>query len=304
MARRVLIRGQGDSDGDGTDEELVLYEDGTLQVGPLFTTVATTSAIPYFIEEQGGLEVVLLNRARSVRGVLVTLPIDAEEAPPNRFQLLRISGAELIPMLDLVLGTYGHQPLEIPGNGTVRYREDGRMACDRLDGALRAVLQRVVLRLQSDGTMDEQRQSTRRTQRCDELDTWPTVYILRGDDSTLVGEALAGALGADATTTTRLALPGSGEPTVGIRVAVERPGLSFVEEIYLERNGERVLPRVCGDNNPVAFCADDDRAIRISQGDGLPVAFDVSGDTNNVLVVRGHYVPVPRAPDATRPDVR
>src|SRR5688500_17560103 len=219
--RTERLRGSGDLDGIAGDESIVLWSDGTLEVGGLTGHVTIPDASEYFQQHQSTVQVVLVNRRAGVRGVLVGLPVEGDEDPPNRWQLLVRAGATLRLVLDVSLGAYGVTPLRFPGDGTARYIEDGWTACIRADHPRTVRRDEVTLRAGRSGMMVEAaRRPTARAQQCDQLAACPAVYVLGGPTPVFAGEILRNLRGASAYALQSLPL-GDAEGTLRVRLAEE-----------------------------------------------------------------------------------
>ncbi|MCA9660557.1 MAG: hypothetical protein KC486_19605 [Myxococcales bacterium] len=154
-----------------------------MRAGDARGEVEVPGAAPAWRSRQASIEVVVLDRARDLRAVLVLLPTADVKDPPNRAQLLLLDvdgdgdGARLVPVLDLVLGIYGVgvAALEFPGDGSARLVEDGWMACAREDHPEAPVVREVVVYRPVDGgrMAEVERRPTALTQRCADLPSCP-----------------------------------------------------------------------------------------------------------------------------------
>lgn len=120
------------------DPALALWSDGTLTAGGHVGHADVPRSDPYFLEQQGGLTRVVLEVGDARPAILVALPTEETEDPPNRYQLFvfgerppGLARPRLERVLDAVLGSYGPTPLRFPGDGSVRYAEDAWTACER-----------------------------------------------------------------------------------------------------------------------------------------------------------------------------
>jgi hypothetical protein len=173
----LVVEGEGELAAGRGPERLAVTEDGVVRAGALRGEVEVPGASPAWRSRQASIEVVVLERARDLRAVLVLLPTADVKEPPNRAQLLLVDrdGDRLVRVLDLVLGIYGVTELEFPGDGSARYVEDGWTACAREDHPEAPVVREaVVFRLDDGGAMAEvERRPTELTQRCADLPSCP-----------------------------------------------------------------------------------------------------------------------------------
>jgi hypothetical protein len=287
----VLLRAEGDLLGDPSPETVTLHADGTLVAGPARANVELTGANEYWMQQQARLRVVTLDRAGPTRGVLVSLPIDAEEDPSNRHRLFLLDGSTLRLVLDVSPGTYGPIDLDFPGDGTMHYIEDGWSACERLHHPARpAVRDEVVWRLDGDTMRESERRPTRQRQDCSQLAACPFVYVLDGERAAFAGEILRNLRGFDAYALQELSLPAGGGDGVHVRLTEEKDEVTYLDEIYLEVDGVRYEPVSCSSQSAL-FCRADHRAFVMRRGDSLDLSFDAPAGSA-VLYARGYYVPL------------
>ncbi|MEM6959632.1 MAG: hypothetical protein AAF645_28370 [Myxococcota bacterium] len=126
---RPLAVSQGDTDS----ARIELFGDGRLRVGDIEARVEMTGASMFWMERQAAVAWVELDSARGQRAVLVTLPVNETEDPPNRYQLFLVEDQALRRVFDQVIGAYGVQPVRFPGDGSLRYNDDSWAACQRED---------------------------------------------------------------------------------------------------------------------------------------------------------------------------
>ncbi|MEM9190645.1 MAG: hypothetical protein AAGF12_15780 [Myxococcota bacterium] len=294
----VLLQAEGDVDGDGTADSVELRDNGDLRAGSLQGVVELTDADEYFMNEQAALSVVDFDRG--VRAVLVALPTEESEDPPNRYQLFVPRDGGLARILDVVIGAYGPIELRFSGNGTAEHTEDGWTACDRLGHPRRAARQDVTLRLDADGQLVEGgRQNSGEFQICDHLAACPFVYLVRADERAQVGEILRNLRGAEAAGWQGLALPRSEGGVLRLELREEKPEVTYLDAIAVDVGGTRTLPLACREENPPAYCAQDGIVHRMVWGDRLELEFEMPSrdvpDAAATLVAYGHYVPTPSA---------
>lgn len=277
--------------------EVWLGADGVLHVGELTTPIER-----FFGPEahaptdwlQADLRVVPFAEDRDA--VLLTLPTLADEDPPNRYRLFLVTGGELVMIFDRVVGTYGVQPVEVPGDGTVRYVEDGWAACDRTDHPPEATRQEVVHRWDpTHGRMIERRRDTAQTQRCDQLSACPFVYLVENGEVRFVGEILRNLRGREQAALQPLELGLVRSRTVRLLLREEKKEVTFLDELYAEIDGVRVDPRSCHEERP-SFCDADGQPLVMRQGDEVGIELQLPPGAGEVtLWARGYYVPTPTA---------
>jgi len=339
----ALRRVRGDLIGDAGLEEVILYRDGLLAAGSLHGMVdmngascRITATCPFETGSPQGavdmsgasdhttLRVVDLDRARGLRGVLVTLVTDDDEDPPNRYQLFVPAKAVLRRILNVTPGVYGSPEsgkLKFSGDGTVRYLEDGWSACERAGltpppGSSpprypTAALEEVVLGLQKDGLMAPTgRELTSQMQVCYPFAACPFVYVMdEHGAANLIGEILRDlrGVGSYASQTLALPLPARTDTALHVRLAEAKPEVTHLDQIFVEIDGVRVAPKACAGSSSrkrPAYCSADRRAHVLREGDTLDLRFELpSTGGRPVLHASGYYVPTPdptRMPAATR----
>lgn len=295
----VLLRAHGDLDGDGTADDLVLHPDGTLVAGRSQTQVELTGASEYWMGKQASLRVVDLDAATHLRAVLLELPTAEEEDPPNRVQLFVLDGDRLRRVLDWAPTGYGPVQVELPGDGSLRYVEDGWTACDRAPHSTDPVArERVTLRMKgaagADGMTEVEREPSGLVQQCNQLAACPHVYVLDGDRWAHVGELLRHLRGAAAYERQSLALPIPRGDLLRVRIAEEKPEVTHLDAVALSVDGQLHLPVSCDRQAPLPeHCAVDRAATRLRLGDALELVFEVPRDARTIeLVGWGFYLPL------------
>lgn len=91
--------------------------------------------------------------------------------------------------------------------------------------------------------------------------------------------------------TQRLALETTCTGPIEVRLAEEKPEVTFLDAIFLEVDGVRHSPREC---EGTAHCEDDGRYTRLSRGESLELTFDIEArNCRRVeLVADGFYMPL------------
>ncbi len=297
-AEVILLRARGDVDGKDGEEELVLRGDGTLVAGRFEGQAAVDRASDYWMKKQARLKVVALDAGTHVRVVLLELPALSEEDPPNRVQLFVVDGERLRRVLDWTPTGYGPVSLDLPGDGSLRYVEDGWTACDRAKhpSAEPVARERVTLRMTGEPGAEQmtevEREPSGLVQRCDELAACPHVYVLDGDRATYVGEILRHLRGAAAYDRQSLGLPSPPGDVLRVRIAEEKPEVTHLDAIALSVDGRLHLPLGCHEVPLPEHCEVDHAATRLGPGEVLELAFEVPRDARTIeLVGWGFYLP-------------
>lgn len=160
---------------DGQSHAVYLDETGMIHVGAA-TIVTEVPAGPgdsdeaaYFWDKQARLSVASFTAEQPA--VVLATPTSESEDPPNRYQVFLVDETGLTRIFDKVIGAYGVQPVRLPGDGTIRFTEDGWTACERLKYPKEAVMQEVVYRMdaQSGETVEAERTDTADSMICDQL---------------------------------------------------------------------------------------------------------------------------------------
>lgn len=145
-----------------------LHEDGMLTRGAARGHVEIPSLDPYWLGEQASLREVDLGADVTV--IVVELPLPDDEDPANRVQAFVREGDVLRKVWDWTPSGYGPVTLEFPGDGRVRYTEDGWTACIAAGHPKGAVpLMRVTLGLEGGVFVEVSREASGAVQRCDQL---------------------------------------------------------------------------------------------------------------------------------------
>ena len=154
----------------GVEQTIVLYEDGRLVVGGLEARAEIPTLNSYWIDQQAEIMVIDFGAADYDQAILVSLPIDELEDPPNRSQLFVEDDGVLRRILDRAFGVYNVTPLTFVGDGTVEYQEDRWSACLRAEMPAEANRQIVTLALDDSGMLVEAaRRDSGDVQACDRL---------------------------------------------------------------------------------------------------------------------------------------
>jgi hypothetical protein len=296
----VVVEGHGDLDGKPGDEALRLYSDGTIFGGNWVGRVQVPAATDYFREHQASISVEVLDQAKGTRVVVIALPTEEDEDPPNRYQILAPRGAALATIYDQVLGVYGVTQLRFPGDGTVRYTEDSWTACGSPHGEAGASpsepvsIDEITLALDGGGVLARTQESpSGQTFDCNDLAACPWIYVDGAAGPVRVGEILRDVRGRAAYALQHLALPAAAAGPLRVRVAEEEDEVTFLDEIYVEADGLRVAPTACATAAPQAYCVADHQPLRLARGDVLELTFDLPAATTPIVFARGYYVPTP-----------
>lgn len=284
---------------DGGDQPVWLGPDGVVHVGPLTTALGEHYTGPDDVYagfwRQASLAVVTFDGDRDA--IVLALPTRDEEDPANHYWVWIVHEGALFAVFDQVVGTYGVQPLLLPGDGTVRYVEDGWGACTRLEHPAEATRQEVVHRWNAATGVSEERTDTEQVQRCDQLAACPFVYLVDGGEETFVGEVLRDIRGRENAALQPLAIGPAASGALHVRLREEKEEVTFLDELYAEVDGVRLDPVSCGGGD-AAFCAADGRPHVMRPGDELDVRFELPAGGELTIWARGYYVPTPTA--ATR----
>jgi hypothetical protein len=288
----VLLATAADIDGRPGEEQIALLEDGTLRAGDLQTRVELPEMDDdYFWKKQAALSVVMLDAASGLRAILLAVPTGEGEDPPNIDRLFVVRGGRLVVVFDQVLGVYNPTPVVFPGDGTLHYVEQGWEACERAKYPATPVpKQEVVFRLDRAGSrmLEVKRTDTVEAQDCSQLSACPFVYAVTDAGAVRVGEILRDLRGARAYSLQSLQLP---HGTTRVRLAEEKPEVSYLDEVVLEVDGVELKPLACRGAPVPAYCAADHVPYILRHGDTLDLAFDGARGDDVTLFARGYYVP-------------
>ncbi|HJL29427.1 MAG TPA: hypothetical protein RMI62_10170, partial [Polyangiaceae bacterium LLY-WYZ-15_(1-7)] len=270
------------------DGDAALLVDGTLRWGAASTRIEMPDANA-FAWAQAALERVEVAPGETL--LLLAVPTPDEEDPPNRYRLFRRADDALEPVFDHILGAYGVTPLGVPGDGSLRWVEDGWTACGRAGHPATPVARdEVIWRAGPDGVFVEaSRAPTGQTQDCAMLAACPFVYRLDAGGPTLLGEILRNVRGE--AETQRLPVPlAPGARTLRLRLAEEKAEVTFLDAVWLEVDGAPIAPVDCAG----AHCALDGEVVVLREGDALELRFALPpGARAAALVAHGRYRPTP-----------
>ncbi len=294
----AVLRARALTTNDG-DQPVWLGPDGVVHVGHLTVSLGDDYAgpdeAPRF-ERQASLSIVAFDESRDA--VVLALPTRDDEDPPNHYWVWLVHEGALVSVFDQVVGGYGVQPLLLPGNGSVRYVEDGWAACERLEYPAQAARQEVVhWWVHGTRSTREERTDTDQIQVCDQLAACPFVYRVEGGEETFVGEVLRDIRGSENATLQPLAIGQTTGGAVHFRLREEKEEVTFLDELYVEVDGVRLDPVSCAGGDG-AYCAADGRPHVMRPGDELDVRFELPASGELTIWARGYYVPTPTA--ATR----
>jgi hypothetical protein len=288
----VLLTTTGNIDGVEGDETITFSADGTLRAGALSVRVELPELNDFFWDRQAVLRTVVLDSAKKQVAIHLGVPTGDGEDPPNVERLFIARRGRLVKVFDQVVGVYNPTDLAFPGDGTLRYVESGWTACNRAKHpATPVVKQEVAFRLDRAGTsmVEWKRIDTKDTQRCDELAACPYVYAVSDSGAaTRVGEILRDLRGARAYSLQSLPLP---HGTTRIRLAEEKPEVTYLDEIVLEAGGVELKPLACRGDPVPAYCAADRVPFVMRRGDTLDLVFETAAGDAVTLFARGYYVP-------------
>lgn len=288
----VVLQGEGDVDGKPGAERITLYSDGTLHAGAWAGKADAAHGDAVFMERQGTVRVELL--AAGVRAVVLGLPAEEQEDPPTRWQVFVASDGALRRVLDITPGSYGEVGLRFPGDGTVRYTEDGWTACAASEGQPSGPIHEITLGPGDDGMLVEKAKTpTGKAQDCGQLAACPWIYVDTADGPVKVGEILRDLRGRTSYALQALALPAAPRGTLSLRVVEEEDEVTFLDEIYVEAGGERIYPTACSAAARPAYCEADHVPLRMQKGDVLRLAFELPAAAEPVVFARGYYIPTP-----------
>lgn len=286
----VLLDG-GELTAQGKTLRVYLDSKHILHVGDTALKVEH-AAVGFFWEKQASVGVKLLGDGQPA--VLLSTPIAGAEDPPNRHQLFLVGKqGSLIRVFDESPGAYGVRELRFPGDGTMRYVEDGWGACNRTKHPKEVALQEVSYRLNDTATkmIESDRKDTVKTQKCDMLAACPFVYVVGSDREMFVGEILRNLRRPALYAQQSLALPRTEGP-LRIRIAEEKKEVTYLDEVHVLADGQRIQPRSCRQISQWAYCRADDLPHLLHESESLTLEFDLPRGASQIeLVASGYYVP-------------
>lgn len=122
----------------------------------------------------------------------------------------------------------------------------------------------------------------------------PFVYVHTGDGWSRQGEILRRVVGSAAETWQRLSVrhPGAHQRSITIRLAEEKPEVTYLNAVRLQVDGRVLSPRACAEGRP-AFCAADGERHVLREGEHLDLHFDLPDDAAHLeLEAFGFYEPI------------
>ena len=290
-AARAALSTTGDIDGKPGDESITFAADGTLRAGDLEIHLERPETSGYFWDKQAAIRVVVLDSAKKQVAIHLGVPTGDGEDPPNIERLFLMRRGRLVKVFDRAVGVYTPTEIVFPGDGTLRYVEQGWMACERAKHPGTPVAkQEVVYRMNRAGTamVEWRRIDTRDKQDCSQLSACPFVYAVTDAGATRVGEILRDLRGERAYSLQSLPMP---RGTTRIRLAEEKPEVTYLDEIVVESGGVELRPLACRGAPVPNYCAADRVPFVMRRGDTLDLTFEAGAGDQVTLFARGYYVP-------------
>lgn len=288
----------GDIDSRPDREVLSIYADGTLLAGGWQGKAEVPTSTDWFKSQQSKISAEVLDQAKGSHVIIVALPTEEDEDPPNRYQLFVPGAGGLTKIYDQVIGVYGVTDLRFPGDGTVRYIEDSWSACGSPHGEATehdgtVPIHEVTLALDASGQLVEHdRTESGQTFDCGGLAACPWIYVDGATGPVRVGEILRNVRGHEAYVLQDLALPAVAAGPLHVRVAEEKDEVTFLDEIYVEVDGLHLAPTACAAATAPAYCAADHQPLRLQKGDVLDLTFDLPSGATPTVFARGYYIPL------------
>lgn len=267
-----------------------------LHVGEMRASIDQLLPETFFWNKQAQLSVVKLSQDE--QAVLLATPTHDDEDPPNRYQLFILRDEGLRRVYDEAIGVYGVSPMRVPGDGSLRFVEDGWTACERMKYPAKATKQEVVLRLDAkESAMVEQRRNdTADSMVCEELAACPYVYEIDDTGKTRLGEILRNIRGREASATQSLSLSSRNTGPLHLLVTEEKVEVTFLDALYVRAGGEIYWPATCREANAPAYCLADGKAHVLRQGMTLDLEFAIpEGAEREAIIAKGYYLPTPTA---------
>lgn len=310
----VLLRGAADLDGDGRTETIELVSRAARpdfarresDPGPRIRVPVASCDPPRGADECparlvagratleleiptgyfGGasVELIDIDRSDARKELLLTQRGGTSEDPWYEFRVVLYDGHRLLLRELWHSGGYNSGVAEVRGDGTLtlRYDEcpDDSTVTYRLDGTALVETGRQVVR----------------TGDPSECAACPYVYLLAGDRFVRQGEILRNLNRASLAATQSLPLAHATAPAglLTVELREEKDETTFLDDVYLEVDGERVSPLECS-AAPLAYCAAGGDHHVLHRGDSLRLTFatavDVSAASPPRLYATGYYVP-------------
>jgi hypothetical protein len=229
-----------------------------------------------------GVRVIEIDRAKSRRALVVRTNGGDGEDPPFDAAIVFYSGRRLVhrPLVDTKVAWSHVGDVKSTGKGTlvVEYAH-----CPYT----------TTVRYRVSGTLLKERGRTITGDPEEVCSACPHVYVADGRGQRYAGEILRdlSAPSLEATQSLSLGARIARQPLVSIELREEKRETTYLDEIYLEVDGERITPAGCADR---AWCASDRRYHVMRIGDRLTLQFridDPSAARSARLVATGYYVP-------------
>ncbi|MGE0790364.1 MAG: hypothetical protein AB7S26_32105 [Sandaracinaceae bacterium] len=285
----MLLRAEGDLDGDGALEAITLTSDGVLHIGDLTYPLELHHPPDSYWWQRAApdaLRVVDLRRGDRRQEVLFWQSGPDDEDPPREYWVFAYDERGLDTTGRIDVG-HGVTPT-LDGRGRIRFRwescwNDGRTASSIIEHER-----------QRDGTLvPVRRQTTYRRSDCI-FAACPFVYA--GASDALVGEILRDLVGRSAAREQGLSLDPAlvdDDGVLTITVREEKDEVSYLDRLFVVADGARVEADACAGGDVDATCALDDRPLVLGRGDAHTFVFHVGPrPIDLVLVADGFYVPL------------
>jgi hypothetical protein len=292
---RVLLKAE-DLLHNGNSLPVFLDANHVLHVGEMQASIDQLHPEAFFWNEQAQLSVVKLSAHE--QAVLLATPTHDDEDPPNRYQLFLLRDEGLRRVYDKAIGVYGVSPLRVPGDGSLRFVEDGWTACERMKYPAKAIQQEVVLRLDANerAMVEQRRNNTSDSMVCDDLAACPYVYEIDDTGKTRLGEILRNIRGREASATQSLSLSSRNTGPLRLLVTEEKVEVTFLDALYVRAGGKTYWPTTCREANAPAYCRADGKAHVLRQGMTIDLEFAIpDGVEREAIIAEGYYLPTPTA---------
>lgn len=281
-----------DLDGDGVSEDISFLSDGSLHVGSATTYVRIANidelAQPELLDQREVLAQIDLNALDSQSELLLRIAVGAED-PPSQYWVFGYGSGVLTQLFDVESGT-----LSFPGDSTIVKDEDAYEAC----ASHRTIRDRIVYRARpaSATFAEHSRRHFGSRINCAELPACPYVYVIDAvGTSTLAGEILRNLRRESlyATQTLTLGMIPSGQHSLHVRVAEQRPESTYLDSVGLRVGDRLIKPDACRGVDVPAYCVQDQQMQILREGDTLELTFTLDGNaaSSPSLEASGYYLP-------------
>lgn len=288
-SNQILDRAEADLDGDGTAELVILKADGTLHVGAESHKIVLHHDLgSYWAGEDNPLTLQIVELDATSKAVVFRQYVSTEEDPNLAYTLFGLVDGKLKNLVDDKAGYISVPHIDTfttgePGAFHVVFSEciedgkPGKMKTDifhyRWDATSRSV------------RLAETKSETK-TVEC-YLAACPFVFVGSESRGEILRNLRTSELGG--TQALNLGVLHAGRHPITIKEL--KPETTYLDAVWVDVGGQRILPTSCGSDNRPAYCDADGRREIVKEGAQLALEFELSVGGQATVHATGYYLP-------------